>query len=153
MSGSTWLIDKSAMVRLGSPDSARWANRIERGLVHIYTMTLLEVGYSARTADDLARGRQTRHCGLCRWRICPPAIEDRALEVQQQLAERGQHRASSIPDLLIAATAEFSNRVVLHLDKDGHLPFGATRYRTECPFELPSTDSTHVGRPHEALQH
>jgi predicted nucleic acid-binding protein len=31
-----------------------------------------------------------------------PAIEDRAIEVQAILAERGQHRTPSIPDLLIA---------------------------------------------------
>ena len=50
-----------------------------------------------------------------------PAIEDRAMTVQRQLAERGQHRALSIPDLLIAATAELSNRVVLHVGKDFEL--------------------------------
>ncbi|MEA2167911.1 MAG: hypothetical protein QOF76_1211, partial [Solirubrobacteraceae bacterium] len=44
-----WLIDKSALVRLaGSPDAPVWAGRIESGLVHITTVTLLEVGYSAR---------------------------------------------------------------------------------------------------------
>lgn len=47
-----------------------------------------------------------------------PAIEDRAVAVQRLLAERGQHRAPSIPDLLIAATAELNGRTVLHLDKD-----------------------------------
>jgi predicted nucleic acid-binding protein len=34
------------------------------------------------------------------------AIEDRAFQVQMLLADRGQHRAPSNPDLLIAATAE-----------------------------------------------
>ena len=47
-----------------------------------------------------------------------PAIEDRALEVQQMLNGKGRHRASSIPDLLIAATAELAGLTVLHLDKD-----------------------------------
>lgn len=47
-----------------------------------------------------------------------PAIEDRALEVQMLLADRGQHRAPSIPDLLVAATAELVGLTVLHLDKD-----------------------------------
>lgn len=47
-----------------------------------------------------------------------PAIEDRAVQVQGLLAERGHHRAPSIPDLLVAATAELSGLVVLHLDKD-----------------------------------
>ena len=38
--------------------------------------------------------------------------------MQRLLAERGQHRAPSIPDLLIAAAAELNQRTVLHLDKD-----------------------------------
>ena len=50
-----------------------------------------------------------------------PAIEDRALDVQVQLAKRGHHRAPSIPDLLIAATAELAKLTVLHLDKDFEL--------------------------------
>jgi len=40
------------------------------------------------------------------------------VEVQRILAERGQHRAPSIPNLLIAAAAELSQRAVLHLDQD-----------------------------------
>ncbi len=34
------------------------------------------------------------------------------------LADRGRHRAPSIPDLLIAATAEKAGRTVLAVDKD-----------------------------------
>jgi predicted nucleic acid-binding protein len=47
-----------------------------------------------------------------------PAIEDRAVEVLALLADRGQHRAPSLPDLIIAATAELATLTVLHLDKD-----------------------------------
>jgi predicted nucleic acid-binding protein len=47
-----------------------------------------------------------------------PAIEDRAIEVQLLLADRGHHRAPSIPDLMIAAVAELAGLVVLHIDKD-----------------------------------
>ena len=50
-----------------------------------------------------------------------PTIEDRALEVQLMLAERGQHRAASIPDLLIASCAERAGLTVLHMDKDFEL--------------------------------
>ena len=50
-----------------------------------------------------------------------PAIESRAIEVQTILAERGLHRAPSIPDLLIAAAAEIGKRTVLHVDKDFEL--------------------------------
>jgi len=37
------------------------------------------------------------------------------------LADRGQHRAPSVPDLMIAATAESAGLVVLHDDKDFEL--------------------------------
>lgn len=47
-----------------------------------------------------------------------PAIENRAVELLTLLADRGQHRAPSIPDLIIAATAELAGLTVLHLDKD-----------------------------------
>jgi predicted nucleic acid-binding protein len=47
-----------------------------------------------------------------------PAIEDRALEVQMILADRGQHRAPTIPDLLIAATAEKAGLTIVAVDKD-----------------------------------
>lgn len=119
VSSSTWLIDKSALVRLGaSPDAEQWANRIQRGLVHICSVTLLEVGYSARTGQERARALRTPPLSAMPLEYSTPAIEDRAIDVQGQLAERGQHRAPSIPDLLIAATAEIGNRIVLQLDKD-----------------------------------
>ncbi|HET6191435.1 MAG TPA: PIN domain-containing protein, partial [Trebonia sp.] len=47
-----------------------------------------------------------------------PAIEDRAVEVLTLLADRGQHRAPSVPDLIIAAAAELAGLTVLHFDKD-----------------------------------
>jgi len=50
-----------------------------------------------------------------------PRIEDRAVELQSVLAERGHHRAPSVPDLLIAATAELAELTVLHVDKDFEL--------------------------------
>jgi predicted nucleic acid-binding protein len=37
------------------------------------------------------------------------------------LGDRGQHRAALIPDLLIAATAELAQLIVLHDDKDFEL--------------------------------
>ena len=122
MSEPTWIIDKSALVRLGgSPDAEVWANRIERGLVRITTVTLLEIGYSARSGTDLASLLDTAPVSAMPVEYSAPAIEDRALEVQRQLAERGHHRAPSIPDLLIAATAEVNHHTVLHVDKDFEL--------------------------------
>jgi predicted nucleic acid-binding protein len=114
-----WLIDKSALVRLaGSRDPAEWAARIERGLVRIATVTRLEVGYSARSGADLRAGLQAPPLSAMPVEYQTPAIEDRAVEVLTLLADRGQHRAPSIPDLIVAATAEFAGLTVLHLDKD-----------------------------------
>ena len=116
---TTWLIDKSALARLASgPDAAEWATRIERGLVRITTVTRLEVGYSARSGQDLRTGFAQPPLASMPVEYMTPAIEDRAVEVLTLLADRGQHRAPSVPDLIIAATAEFAGLTVLHLDKD-----------------------------------
>ncbi len=119
---TTWLIDKSALIRLGrSQTSDEWAARIQRGLVCISTVTRLEVGYSARSAADLTRAFASPPLSAMPVEYLTPAIEDRAVAVQRLLAERGHHRAPSIPDLLIAATAELAGRTVLHMDKDFEL--------------------------------
>ena len=55
-----------------------------------------------------------------------PVIEDRAVQVQILLADRGQHRAASIPDLIVAATAEIVGLTLLHVDKDFELIASAT---------------------------
>ena len=114
-----WLIDKSTLARLAaSPDAAEWAARIERGLVRIMTVTRLEVGYSARSGPDLRTGFAQPPLSSMPVEYLTPAIEDRAVEVLTLLADRGQHRAPSVPDLIIAATAELAGLTVLHLDKD-----------------------------------
>jgi len=119
---SPWLIDKSALVRLSATaDADEWATRIERGLVRISTVTRLELGYSARSAAEhrlLLGGLPISSMPV---EYLTPKIEDRALELQLALAERGHHRAPSIPDLLIAATGELSELTVLHMDKDFEL--------------------------------
>ncbi len=115
----SWLIDKSALVRLGaSPDVEDWASRIERGLVHVTTVTRLEVGFSARSAAEARSALRDPPLARMPIEYLTPMIEDRAVEVQLQLSELGQHRAPSIPDLILAATAELAGRTVLHVDKD-----------------------------------
>lgn len=132
---SAWLIDKSALVRLGaSSDAELWAERIERGLVRITAVTRLEVGYSARSAVDLRRVFDNPPIISMPVEYLTPAIEDRAVEVQALLADRGHHRGPSIPDLLVAATAELAKLTVLHVDRDYELIAGIT------------------GQPHERLR-
>ncbi len=119
---TAWLIDKSALIRLSqAADAAEWASRFERGLVRISTLTRLEVGYSARTAADHRVLLGEPPISSMPIEYLTPRIEDRALELQFALGARGQHRAPSVPDLMIAATAELANLTVLHLDKDFEL--------------------------------
>jgi predicted nucleic acid-binding protein len=129
---TNWLIDKSALVRLAaSPDATEWASRIQRGLVRITSVTRLEVGYSARSAQDIRAGLRQPPVSAMPVEYLTPAIEDRALEVLTLLADRGQHRAPSIPDLLIAATAELAGLTILHCDKDFDLITAITGQLTE----------------------
>jgi predicted nucleic acid-binding protein len=122
MAVSPWLIDKSALARLGaSPDAEEWASRIGRGMVRIMTVTRLEVGFSAQSGPDLRAGLRQPPLSAMPVEYLTPAIEDRAVEVQAALADRGLHRVPSVPDLIIAATAELAGLTVLHLDKDFEL--------------------------------
>jgi predicted nucleic acid-binding protein len=118
---TSWLIDKSAYLRLQRGQAANrdeWSARISRGLVRLATITRLELGYSARSGEAGRRQLASPPLSLMPIERLTPAIEDRAFEVQMLLADRGQHRAPSIPDLLIAATAEKAGLTVLAVDKD-----------------------------------
>jgi predicted nucleic acid-binding protein len=118
---TSWLVDKSAYVRLQFgqvPDRDEWSVRISRGLVRLSTITRLELGYSVRSGEAGRQQFASPPLSMMPVEHLTPAIEDRALEVQMLLADRGQHRAPSIPDLLIAATAERVGLTVLAADKD-----------------------------------
>jgi len=116
---TAWLIDKSALVRLAqSEDAEGWASRIQRGLVRVNTVTRLEVGFSARSAEELRSNVERPPLASMPVEYMTPSIEERAAAVQVALADRGQHRALSILDLLNAATAELAQLTVLHLDQD-----------------------------------
>ena len=119
MNPQGWLIDKSALVRLSqSLDASLWVERINSGLVHVSPVTLLEVGYSARSATDHTRLLQRAPITAMPVEQINEAFTDRAMAVQELLAQREQHRAPSIPDLLLAATAELTGLTLLHDDKD-----------------------------------
>lgn len=117
-----WIIDKSAFQRLDrSPDAALWLERINAGHVSVAGVTLLELGYSARNAAGWIATLDGPPVANLLIEYLTPTVEDRAVEVQGLLAARGQHRAPSIPDLLIAAIGEVMALTVLHLDKDFEL--------------------------------
>jgi predicted nucleic acid-binding protein len=132
------LIDKSAYARLAdSPDVEQWLVRIQRGMVRISTLTRLEIGFSFRSGSEARREVAAPPLSLLPVEYLTPAIEDRAVELQLMLADQGHHRAPSIPDLLIAATAEKAGLTVLAVDKDFDLIAGISGQPVETLARLP----------------
>ncbi|WP_278266163.1 PIN domain nuclease [Nocardia sp. AG03] len=84
-------------------------------LVAACHLTALEIGYSARTLADYRA--KIGHQKSLVWLPVTEEVMDRALAVQELLAERGSHRLP-IPDLIIAATAEVHGATILHVDSD-----------------------------------
>lgn len=116
-----WLVDKSAYVHMQLGQTAHpadWNRRIQRGLVRLSTVTRLELGFSVRSGSAGREAFRLPPLSLMPIEHLTPAMEDRAWEVQMLLADRGLHRAPSIPDLLIAASAEKVGLTVLAVDKD-----------------------------------
>lgn len=58
-------------------------------------------------------------------------VLNRAVEIQDLLAENSQHRGAKIADLLIAAAAEAAGLVVLHYDRVYDVIAKLTRQATE----------------------
>jgi predicted nucleic acid-binding protein len=100
-------------------------------LVRVTNVTRLEIGYSARTGDDARSAFTSPPVSAMPVEYLTPAIEDRALQVQMLLATKGQHRAPSIPDLIIAAAAELAGLTVLHVAKGFDLIAEITGQPTE----------------------
>jgi predicted nucleic acid-binding protein len=112
-----WLLDKSALAR--SPDPAVKAAlvRLLEGSLFTCAVIELEVLYSARNARDyreLAADRRLRYG----WAEMDAETWSRALRLQSQLADRSHLRAAGSTDLLVAATAQQHDLVVLHYDRD-----------------------------------
>lgn len=130
-----WLVDRSALVRLAnSRDATEWTARIDRGLIRIATVTRLEIGYSARSGADFRAGLQCPPLSAVPVEYQTPAIEDPAVEVLMLLADRGQHRAPSIPDLIVAATAELAPiRQTLPGASRKHHPLGPSKQAVRIP--------------------
>lgn len=93
MTVTDWLIDKSALVRLSqSPDAEDWANRIERGLVRIATVTRLEIGLDEEF--ELIARLKVREANVCAFdaatRVLPPPIaRDLWVSVGVHLSHQG----------------------------------------------------------------
>jgi predicted nucleic acid-binding protein len=111
----SYLLDKSAWMQAPqSQDAARRiADLIRRGDLALCTMTVLEILYSARNADTY--NRDCARLSSLRW--VDLSVPRAAVDLQQTLAHRGWHR-TSIPDVIIAATAAEHDLTVLHYDSD-----------------------------------
>ncbi|MDX3094448.1 PIN domain nuclease [Streptomyces sp. ME01-24h] len=117
MAVTRYLVDKSVWARARQPVvRSALLPLLERGLIATCAVVDLEILYSTRNAADHARARSAR-TGFA-WLPLTDEIGARAVEVQGLLAEKGHHRAASIADLLIAATAERHRVTVLHYDAD-----------------------------------
>ncbi|MBA2447646.1 MAG: PIN domain nuclease [Chloroflexi bacterium] len=121
-----YIADKSALARLRDPQvSAVLSPLILAGEVATCSVVELEILYSARSYGDLVTTRATRSRAFS----LVPMVQgdfDRAIEVMEELARRGLHRAVGLPDLLIAAVAERAQLTVLHYDADYDIVAAAT---------------------------
>lgn len=118
MAAATHLVDNSVLARGAKPPIAeRLEPMLAAGQLATSPVTDLEVLFSARSGEE-HRARR----GDIALRFTHVPLEERtvarALDVQGMLADRGQHRAASIPDLIVAAAAERAALILLHYDGD-----------------------------------
>lgn len=112
-----FLIDKSALARYPKPAVHAVIQPLHTaGVLAVCGAVELEVLYSARSKSDSDRVRAGM--GAFAWLTTPDEVWDRALEVQERLIVAGTWKAVSLPDLIIAATAERHGATVLHYDGD-----------------------------------
>ena len=98
---------------------AAFAPLVAQGAVAVCAPVVFELGFSARSLAD-HRALTERFDAFER---APVTDGDhrRAIELQHLLAERGQHRALSLVDALVAGVAEAGSLAVLHYAADFEL--------------------------------
>lgn len=128
MASAAYVADTSVFARLAKPAvAAQFAPLAATGTVAICSPVAFEIGFSARNLDDYrtVADRLTSFPFLA----ITDADHRRALDVQAELAARGQHRALSLVDALVAAIAEARDLTVLHYDDDFELVAAITGQR------------------------
>ena len=118
MSMARFLIDTSGLARvLQKEHRAVWADFLSAGVIAVCPVVELEFLYSARSlADRLDKQRLLGQ--VFAWVPMADRAFERAAEVQEALTRRGEHRSAGAIDLLIAATAERHQLIVLSEDRD-----------------------------------
>ncbi|MFF7341604.1 PIN domain nuclease [Streptomyces sp. NPDC008163] len=112
-----YLIDKSALARWTKPAVKQVLKPLhERYLLAVCQPTEYEMVHSARDSSEATRISTWLHA--FDYLHVTENTFARALEVQRHALHAGFHRALSLPDLLIAATAELNRLTVLHYDGD-----------------------------------
>ena len=120
MARTRYLADTSVFAHLTRPRvAAAFAPLVAEARVALCAPVTFELGYAARGALDY-RDLMER---LSAFPGAPTTDSDhrRALEIQSALDGRGQRRALSLVDGLVAAIAEARQLVVLHYDADFEL--------------------------------
>lgn len=125
-----FLIDKSALARWTKPGVREVLKPLhERYLLAVCQPTEYEMVHSARDTAEATRISTWLHA--FDYLPCDDDTFTRALEVQRHAVNAGFHRALSLPDLLIAATAELNRLTVLHYDGDFDMIASLTGQPTE----------------------
>lgn len=125
-----YLIDRSALARWTKPSVKEVLKPLhERYLLAVCQPTEFEMVHSARDSSEATRISTWLHA-FDYLRIDEDTFT-RALETQRHALDAGFHRALSLPDLLIAATAELNRRTVLHYDGDFDMIASLTGQPTE----------------------
>jgi predicted nucleic acid-binding protein len=137
---ATHLLDNSVLARTAKPSvAARVEPLIDAGLAATCSVTDLEQLFSARSGAEHREWREEIALRFVHVRIRQATL-DRAIEVQGLLADKGQHRAASIPDLVVAAAAERAGLTVLHYDADFDLIAAVTGQEVEWVVPRGSVD-------------
>jgi predicted nucleic acid-binding protein len=125
-----YLIDKSALARWTKPGVKAVLTPLhERYLLAVCRPTEYEMVHSARDSAEATRISTWLHA--FDYLRADDGTFTRALEVQRHALNAGFHRALSLPDLLIAATAEQNRLTVLHYDGDFDMIASLTGQPTE----------------------
>jgi predicted nucleic acid-binding protein len=136
----THLVDNSVIARAHKPPvAAAFEPKVLAGLIASCSITDLEHLFSARSGEE---HRARRADVALRFALVPLDRQtfDRAVEVQGLLADKAQHRAASIPDLVVAAAAERAGLTLLHYDADFELIATVTGQPTEWVVPRGSVD-------------
>jgi predicted nucleic acid-binding protein len=136
----THLVDNSVIARSDRPFvAAALEPKLLGGLLASCSITDLEQLFSARNGEEHRTRRADIALRYARVLIDQSTL-DRAIEVQGLLADKAQHRAASIPDLVVAAAAERVGLTVLHYDADFELIATVTGQPTEWVVPRGSVD-------------